>query len=173
MDKLTWCTTDEARCAEGLFLPSQGAAPTPASIVALSAVPRALCTLLPLSWPNFSGSLELRQLLVKVRGTLRPGFRGGGVGSTEAPGSSGPRLCWGVSWRLLGSADVLQGGLGMNPRHKWVRSVVCSARRPQLVTTCHSSQDPWLTSLAPAPSLCCSRGHDHQGCRFMYRVPLC
>ena len=30
----------------------------------------------------------------------------------------------GVSRRLLGSADVLQGGLGMNPRHGGMRSVV-------------------------------------------------
>lgn len=39
----------------------------------------------------------------------------------------------------------------MNPRHRGVRSVVCSARRPELVTTCHSSQDPWPQSLAPTP----------------------
>lgn len=77
---------------EGLFLPSYEAA-SPCSPVRGRSV--ALCTLPTLSWPKFSGSLELRQLQFKVTGLSGPaavGRSGEEWGALKPPGSSASPL---------------------------------------------------------------------------------
>ena len=76
--------------------------------------------------------------------------------------------CPGVSRRLLGSADVLRGGLGMNPRHGGMRSVVLLGKEAQVSDRPVTA--PGIPGHSPRLRLLPSRPSSERGLEFLSLV---